>query len=501
MTVGEKIIYYIAKRRKLVIQQDFVDADAKQKKLFTRLLSLFEGSVFAQEYRLNRDTPYYEFQKNVPVFAYEDFYPYIEKMLNQEAGIVRKSTVTMFAKSSGTTNARSKYIPLTQSNLRNNHYQAGRDMITWAVAIHHNASFVTGKMIGTTGSFSYDSSYPHAQIGDVSAHLFHSLPWYAKHTRVTTRDIFLQDSWKEKVVNIAKDSITKNVRVVLGTPTWILHIFNEVLTQSGKKHIMEVWPKFSMFFHGAVNFEPYRKIFEEKVGKRVDYMNIYNASEGFIGFQYTQDDSNVFVLLTNHDIFYECILLSDFKSARYNAIPLCEVELHKEYILLLTTSGGLVRYSIGDTVRFSSKNPYLFELTGRTKQFLNTFGEEVSVENIDKALAEALLKTGGRVAHFTVAPIILEKGYGYHSWCIEWEGAPPNKELFEDTLDVSLRLINSDYDAKRTGDMVMKKLFIQEVPQGTFLKWLSKKGKLGGQHKVPLITSNVDMINELIAIQ
>ncbi len=472
VTVMRLIVYItskIAHYRRQKIERDFCSADKEQDRVFRHLMCLFDGNTFAQTHLIKKSTTYSEFQENVPVSTYEEFFPYIKKMLLGEPRVVKKQTITIFAKSSGTTNARSKYIPITRSNLKRNHYQAGRDMIVWAVDEYKNTSFLGGKMLGTTGSFSFDPEFPKAKIGDVSAHLFHSLPWYARLTRPAKVDVFLKDNWHDKINQIVTCSQNEDIRILLGTPTWMLQILDHTLLQTNKKTIQEVWPKLSIFFHGAVQFAPYKKRFQEKIGTEIDCMNIYNASEGFIGFQYKKTNPDEFVLLTSHDIFYECILLADFRNGGRNASLLSTVEIGKEYVLILTTSGGLVRYILGDTVSFVSKNPYIFRLTGRTKQSLNTFGEEIILENIERAINRASEETVAQVAHFTVTSAVTHS-IGYHDWAIEFYQEPKNLEDFVSIIDATLQEINSDYQAKRFDDMILGKPRLTVVKKGTFEK-------------------------------
>lgn len=498
--IVDSILLWYARFKKRKFEKHVRHADQEQKKIFRKLVTNMTGSLFASDYHIDSHTSYEQFQKNVPISTYENFFPYIEKILQGEKNIVVSESITHFAKSSGTTNARSKYIPLPLSNLWGNHYAAGKDMLFSATTLYENPSFLYKQMIGTSGSFSPDSLYPKAIIGDVSTHLVSQLPWYVQKSRSAPLSTLTEPVWTKKIKDIVSLSIHKDVQSLFGTPTWILHILDEVLLQTGKKTVIEVWPNLSIFFHGAVYFEPYKKAFEERVGKSLYYMNIYNASEGYFGFQYTQEKPNEFVLLTHHDIFYECITMEDVKNNTLYAVPLAEVVLGTEYALVITTSGGLVRYMIGDTVRFTQKNPYLFELTGRTKQRLNVFGEEVSIENLENALLETVHLFHTPVAYFTTTTHVTEQGTGHHIWCLEFEKEQPTESEFVDTLDSHLKKYNSDYDAKRTNDYILSKPQIVIVKQGTFYQWLEQKGKLGGQHKVPLITDTIDFIHELQAI-
>lgn len=476
------------------------NADQEQKKIFQRLITNMSGNVFAREYSIDAHTSYEDFQKKVPVMMYENFFPYIEKILHKEKNIVFKGTVSSFAKSSGTTNARSKYIPLPDAHLLNNHYRAGKDMLFFATTSYKNPSFLYQKMIGTSGSFSVDPFYPHACIGDVSTHLVSKLPWYARMSHSAPMTVLTESIWQKKITELVTHSKSKNVQSLFGTPTWMIHILDEVLMQTGKKNILEVWPYLSYFFHGAVFFEPYKKAFEARVGKPLYYMNIYNASEGYFGFQYDTEKSDEFVLLTHHDIFYECLPLDQLGTLHPEALPLSEITLGTEYALVITTGGGLMRYLIGDTIRFTAKNPYLFQLTGRTKQRLNTFGEEVSIENLETTLLETVSMYHTEYTHFTTTTSMTDQGTGHHVWCIETTQPIPENSSFVDTLDTMLKTYNSDYDAKRSGDYIIQKPQIIFVKPGTFYAWLEQKNKLGGQHKVPRITETMDMINELQVI-
>lgn len=498
MKLTGNIAFFLARLKKQKMERAFSRADQSQRVIFSKLMKSFDGSMYARQHAISAGSSYDTFAKNVPVVTYEEFFPVIESMLVGTPGQVIRGTVRSFAKSSGTTNAKSKYIPLTPKHLDENHYQAGRDMITWAVAEYKNTKILKGKMLGTTGNFCTDALYPHARIGDLSAHLVASLPWYAGRTRVAEPEVFVKEDWKEKVNHLVSYAVKEDVRMLVGTPTWMLVLLDEALNQTSKAHITQVWPNLSIFFHGAVNFTPYQKVFAEKVGKPIDYMNIYNASEGFIGFQYRKTRSDEFVLLTNHDIFYECILMSDYRKGERKAIPLSQVKLDREYALVITTGSGLVRYILGDTVVFTNKSPYLFRLTGRTKQSLNAFGEEVCVENIDQALAHALSQTQAEVAHYTVSSVV-ENGMGYHQWAIEFSKEPKDIDHFISLIDEQLKELNSDYEAKRAGE-IMRIPEIYVIRDGTFMRWLESRGKLGGQHKIPLLSDDPTFLQEIICL-
>lgn len=491
-------LYATYKRKKFIKRVS--QADTEQRRLFRRFMQKTQGSLFAQTYTLDTYTSYEDFQKKVPVTTYENFFPYIEKILQKEKNIIFNDTVSSFAKSSGTTNARSKYIPLSDAHLGGNHYKAGKDMLFSSIAMYKNPSFVYNTMIGTSGSFSVDTLYPDARIGDVSTHLVSKLPWYARLSHPAPVDVLTDPVWNTKIKSMVLHAKTKNVQSFFGTPTWMLHILDEALHQTSKKNAIDIWPELSVFFHGAVFFEPYKKAFEERVGKPLHYMNIYNASEGYFGFQYNTEKSDEFVLLTHHDIFYECLPLDQLDTAYPQALPLSEIILGIEYALVITTGGGLMRYIIGDTVRFTAKNPYLFQLTGRTKQRLNVFGEEVSIENLETALFETAEKYKNQIVHFTTTTHLTSQGTGHHVWCIEYENPCADIGAFAETLDTSLKHYNSDYDAKRTGDYIISKPEIIVVKKGTFYQWLVERNKLGGQHKIPRITDTRNMINELQVI-
>lgn len=490
----------LASTRAQKIADSFFSAEKDQKSLLEKIIKDRDHTLFSKEYGLFRTTSYEVFTKIIPVFTYESFYPYIEQVLKNEKNVLTNGRVSHFAKSSGTTNARSKYIPLPKKNLLNNHYKVGKDICAWVIDRFTDESFYLGKTISITGSMVRIPEYISAHVGDISAHLVSFLPWWAKRSRATKLSTALLPEWTTKSASIVQESLLKDVRILAGAPTWILEIFDRALEKTGKKTVREIWPHVQVFFHGAVDFKPYKKLFEQKLGdSSITYVNVYNASEGAFGFQYKKDISDEFVLLTNHDVFYEFISMTDFRNDNMDAIPLWEIEVSKEYALVITTSGGLTRYVIGDTLMFISKNPYLFKLTGRIKQSLNTFGEEVVVGNIEHALAEVLLRFPVTLRHFTIAPEYMkDKQAGCHHWVIEFEQAPEDIDVFRKEIDAQLRACNSDYDAKRKGDIVLGLPKITIVPRGTFDKWFKEMKKEGGQHKVPLLSDDRTYIEKIL---
>jgi len=443
------------------------------------------------------------FRSQIPISNYENFFPYIDKLMKGEQNILWPSETKWFAKSSGTTNSRSKFIPVTQESLEDCHYKAGKDMLSIFVNNYPDTKIFSGKGLGVGGSHQINEHDPSASsfYGDVSAVIMQNLPLWAQFIRTPSLDVALMDNWENKIEKIAQATINENVTNMAGVPTWTILLIQRVTELSGKSNILEVWPNLEAFFHGGVAFQPYRALFKSLIPKsNMRYFEIYNASEGFFGIQ-DQTGSDELLLMLDYGIFYEFVPAENIDQENPKAYGLHEVELEKNYAMIITTNAGLWRYNIGDTIKFTSKNPYRIKISGRTKHFINAFGEELMVENAERAITIACETTNAVIDNFTAGPVYLEQGKkGGHEWIIEFISKPNDLTKFEKILDDSLRQINSDYDAKRSFDLALVSPVIHAVEPGTFYKWMKKRNKLGGQNKVPRLANNRDYLDEILGM-
>lgn len=447
-----------------------------------------------------------ELAQRVPVSSYEHLYPWIERTLRGEDDVLWPGRVQWFAKSSGTTNARSKYIPVTPASLEDCHYRAGRDMVAVAQTLYPEAGVLRGKTLSLGGSLApntFRPDDPASFIGDVSAVIMHNLPAWAESRRTPPLDIALLGEWEEKLDRMARHVLTENVVCLAGVPTWMIVLLRRVSELAGGVPVTEVWPQLRLFMHGAVAFGPYRELFRQLIpDERMRYLEIYNASEGYLAFQ-DEPDSQDLLLLLDHGIYYEFMPVEEVGREHPRTLTLEQVEIGPSYALVISTNAGLWRYQIGDTVRFTSLAPYRIRIAGRTKHFLNAFGEEVVVENAEAAVAAACAATGALVRDYTAAPIYFGGGAhsrGGHQWMIEFSQPPHDEARFARVLDDTLRQLNSDYDAKRYHDLALQPPLLTVAAVGTFERWLARRGKLGGQHKVPRLSNSRELLEELLKI-
>jgi hypothetical protein len=447
-----------------------------------------------------------EFAARVPVSTYEQLYPELEKMLRGQPDVLWPGPAPRWqAKSSGTTNARSKFIPLTTEALRGNHYRGGRDMLALSTHLYPSQRLLQGKTLSLGGTHGLSPFGGAARAGDVSALIMQSLPGWAEYLRTPPLELALLDEWEEKIERIARHVLTQDVRVLAGVPTWMVVLLRRVVALAGAQNIAEVWPRLSLFLHGAVAFGPYRELFQQLIpSAHMRYLEIYNASEGYFALQ-DQPDVPDLLLLLDHGIYYEFLPAAQFDSPDPRPVPLEAVEVGPTYALVISTSAGLWRYLVGDTVRFTSVRPYRVRITGRTKHFLNAFGEEVVIENADAAVTAAAQATGVLVRDFTAAPIYFSvdaaASRGGHEWAVECAGPPPaDAARFAQVLDQTLRQLNSDYDAKRHRDLALAPPRVHFVPAGTFEVWLRSRGPLGGQRKVPRLSNSREVLEAVIRL-
>ena len=441
------------------------------------------------------------FKERIPVQDYESLKPYIDRLRKGEQNVLWYSDVKWFAKSSGTTNDKSKFIPVTQEALEECHFKGGKDLLSIYCNNYPNTQIFAGKGLGLGGSHQISDFNNESYYGDLSAIIIQNLPFWAEFIRVPTLAIALMDEWEEKIDQMARSTKNFNVTNISGVPSWTLVLLKYIMEISGKNNILEIWPNLEVFIHGGVNFCPYREQFKKIIpSSKMNYLETYNASEGFFGIQ-DQINSNEMLLMLDYGVFYEFMPMSEVNKEFPKTLTLDEVKLNENYALIISTNAGLWRYMIGDTIKFTSINPYRIQITGRTKSFINAFGEELMVDNTEKALLISCEKTGAIVKEYTVAPIYLgTENKGAHEWVIEFEVQPANIEYFDEILDNALKSVNSDYEAKRYKDLVLNKPIIRNVPKDTFYKWLKSKGKLGGQHKVPRLSNDRKYVEEILLL-
>ena len=469
-----------------------------QKELLNNLLEYAQDTEIGKKYHFSDIKFYKDFAEKVPIKQYESIEPLIERSRKGEQNIFWPTPIKWFAKSSGTTNAKSKFIPVSSEALEDCHFKAGKDMLCLYFNNNEEAKLFTGKSLrlgGSSAVYQDNNSY----FGDLSAIIIENLPFWADYSSVPKLETALMSEWESKIKAIIDETIYEDITSLVGVPSWMLMLLNKILEKTGKNNILEVWPNLEVYFHGGVNFNPYREQFKQLIPKKdFKYYEIYNASEGFFAIQDVNNSLDLLLML-DYGIFYEFIPMDKYDGENSIAIPLSKVKLHKNYAMVITTNGGLWRYLIGDTVEFTSLNPYRIRVTGRTKHFINVFGEELMVENVEKAMQHACLLTSALVLDYTVAPIFMSlNSKGGHEWMIEFKKQPENIEYFTELLDNALKSVNSDYEAKRYHNLTLAMPKINVAKPGLFYSWLKKRGKLGGQHKVPRLSNTREFMEELL---
>ena len=480
-----------------------------QGRLLRQLLARAQATEWGQRYGFTARLSPAEFARRVPVSTYEQLYPELERVLRGQPDVLWPGRPSWFAKSSGTTNARSKFIPVTPEALHECHYRAGRDMLALATHFYPRERLLAGKTLSLGGAHTANLFRSHestSRVGDVSAVIMQQLPWWAEQMRTPPLALALLDEWEEKIERIAAHVLTQDVRTLAGVPTWMVVLLRRVVALAGVPDITHVWPQLRLFLHGAVAFGPYRELFRQLIpDARMKYLEIYSASEGYFAVQ-DQPDSEDLLLLLDHGIYYEFLPADQWANTDPRPVPLAEVELHRAYALVISTNAGLWRYVVGDTVRFTSLAPYRVRITGRTKHFLNAFGEEVVIENAEAAVAAASRATGTAVRDFTAAPVWFAvdsaSSRGGHEWAVEFAPATASPDLarFGAVLDATLCELNSDYAAKRHRSLALAPPRLRPVPAGTFEAWLAGQGKLGGQHKVPRLLNSREVLEAVLSV-
>lgn len=498
--VNDMTVWFL-KRRYDRIEQFMKNPIETQQRIFSELIETARYTEWGSRHNYGQIKSVKDFQNQVPVSAYEDIYPYIERVLKGEPNVLWPSPIEWFSKSSGTTNARSKYLPVSPEALEECHYEGGKDMMTLLIQNRPDTRVFDGKGLSIGGTLHANPFDDYTQVGDVSAVIMQNLPAWGEIMRTPPLDVALMDHWESKLEKMAKICSQENVTSILGVPTWTIVLLDQILELTGKKNLLEVWPDFEVFVHGAVSFEPYRDLFIQKYfpSDQVSYLETYSASEGFFAIQDDLSKVGEMLLMLDYGIFYEFLPIDEVGKAHPRALLLDEVEVGQNYALVISTNAGLWRYLIGDTVKFTSKYPFRLKVSGRTKHFINAFGEEVIVENADHAINVAAQKSGALVANYTAGPVYMGDGSrGRHEWVIEFTRNPEDQNLFSQTLDAALREVNSDYDAKRYKDLALMEPLIHFVPAGTFYGWMGKRQKLGGQHKVPRLSNDRQYLDDLL---
>lgn len=485
--------------RQIKLQRHITDAETLQATVLRHLLQRAANTEYGRNHLFNNTRSYDDFARNVPVNTYEELKSDIDRMRHGESDVLWPGQVKWYAKSSGTTNDKSKFIPVSQEGLQHIHYQGGKDVVALYLRNNPQSRLFDGRSLILGGSHSPNYNLPGSLVGDLSAILIENINPLANLVRVPKKQTALLSDFEVKRDRIARETLGKNVTNISGVPSWMMCVLVRVLELSGKEHIEEVWPNLEVFFHGGIAFTPYRSQYEKLItSPKMHYMETYNASEGFFGIQNDPSDKSMLLML-DYDVFYEFMPVDQVGMPNPTVVPLTGVELNKNYAMLISTSCGLWRYMIGDTVMFTSRDPYKFVITGRTKYFINAFGEELIQDNAENGLLEACRETGAEVKEYTAAPVFMDQNAKCrHQWVIEFAKLPDSIEHFADVLDKSLQQINSDYEAKRFHDITLQHLEVVVARQGLFDDWLKSKGKLGGQHKVPRLSNNRTVIDEVL---
>jgi hypothetical protein len=471
-----------------------------QEELLFSLIKSAEATQIGKKYDFSSVKNYTTFSERVPIASYEELEPLIELTRKGEQNVFWHTNIKWFAKSSGTTNAKSKFIPVSAEALENCHYKASKDLLCLFLNNNEDSQLFTGKSLRLGGSKQlYEDN--NTFFGDLSAILIDNMPIWAEFSSTPSSKISLMGDWETKLPAIINETVNENVTSLAGVPSWMLVLLQKALETTGKSNLLEVWPNAEVYFHGGVSFEPYKEQYKKLFPKdSFKYYEIYNASEGFFAIQ-DQNGSDELLLMLDYGIFYEFIPMDTFGTFNQRVIRLNQVELHKNYAVVITTNSGLWRYLIGDTIRFTSLNPYRIKVTGRTKHHINVFGEELMVENTDTALAKTCKTFNCEVVDYTVAPIFMkDKEKGAHEWIIEFKNAPEDIVKFSQALDENIQAVNSDYEAKRYNNMTLNPLVLNVARENLFYDWLKQQDKLGGQHKVPRLSNERTYLEQLLKL-
>ncbi|MFC1734255.1 GH3 auxin-responsive promoter family protein [candidate division KSB1 bacterium] len=499
MALINSVISWVIKKRIHQIGLFMKYPHEVQSELFKRLITAAKDTEWGKKYDYKSIINVDEFRQRVPVSDYEGFKPYIERLKMGEQNILWNSDIKWFAISSGTTNDKSKFIPVSIESLEECHYKAGKDMLSIFCNNKPDTLMFDGRGLSMAGSHSMSEVNNETYYGDLSAILVQNLPFWAEFIRVPSKNIALLDDWESKIDMIAESTINKNVTSITGVPSWTLLLSKQILDKTGKNNLLDIWPNLEVFFHGGVSFEPYKSQFKKIIpSDSMYYLETYNASEGFFGIEDERDSNNILLML-DYGIYYEFLPMDQLDKEYPETLTLDQVELNTNYALVISTNAGLWRYLIGDTIIFTSLYPYRIQITGRTKNFINAVGEEIIIDNAQKALSIACEKSGAIINEYTAAPVYFsEKENAAHEWLIEFEKAPESLDYFAEILDNALKSLNSDYEAKRYHNLILREPIIKSMKKDTFYNWMKQRGKLGGQNKVPRLSNNRKYVDDIL---
>jgi hypothetical protein len=472
-----------------------------QQETIYKLLAKAASTEWGLKYQYSSINSIKDYQNRFPIQTYEDIMPYVDRLRKGETNLLWPGEIKWFAKSSGTTGSKSKFIPMSREALEDCHFRAGKDIIVLYTNIHHDTKIFSGKALTLGGSHRINQFSNDSLFGDLSAILIENAPFWVEIIRTPKQKIALLEDFEQKMNLITKSCINENVTSISGVPSWYLVLIKQILAYTGKSSLLEVWPNLEVFFHGGISFVPYREQYKKLIpGDQMRYMETYNASEGFFGIQDDPSRSDMLLML-DYGIFFEFIPAEKLYSGSYPVYTIGEVETGVNYAVIISTNGGLWRYMMGDTIVFTSVSPFRFKISGRTKHFINVFGEEVIVDNADKALEKACSETGAVISEYTAGPVFMGvESKGSHEWLIEFEKEPSDLTIFRNVLDETLKSLNSDYEAKRHKDLNLIMPVVRVVPEGTFNNWLKAKNKFGGQNKVPRLSNSREYIEDLYKI-
>lgn len=474
-----------------------------QEETLLKLIDRAKDTTIGKLYAFQNIQSVAEFQRKVPLSDYESVKGFVEKLRKGEQNVLWPGEVKWFAKSSGTTSDKSKFIPVSKDALEECHFRGGKDVLAIYTDQNPDTEIFSGKGKGLTlgGSHQIDNFSNDSYYGDLSAILIENVPWWVDFIRTPSQKVALISEWEEKLDKLTRETLKENVTNIAGVPSWNLVMIKHILNYTGKSNLLEVWPNIELFTHGGVSFAPYREQFRRLIpSERMNYLETYNASEGFFAIQDNPATDDMLLML-DYGIFYEFIPLEEINSTSPKVLTIADVELNKNYAIVISTNSGLWRYIIGDTVKFTSRFPHKIKITGRTKHFINAFGEELIIDNAEKALSTACEKTGAQIKEYTAAPIYMaENSQGAHEWLIEFETDPNDLEFFASILDNALCAANSDYEAKRYKNITLAPPVVHRMNPGTFFKWMKERGKLGGQNKVPRLSNTREYIDALLSL-
>lgn len=498
ITLFNSIASWLLKKRYHQIELFLKYPDEVQEEVLLQLLEFAEDTEVGRTYDFESINSYNDFKERLPIVSYEEIQPIIERTRRGEQNLFWPTKVKLFAKSSGTTDAKSKFIPVSGEALEDCHYKSSKDLLCLYLNNNENSQLFTGKSLRLGGSKElYEDNG--SLFGDLSAILIDNMPLWAEYSSTPSNKVSLMSEWESKLMAIIHESVQENVTSLAGVPSWMLVLMNKVLEETGKENLFQVWENLEVYFHGGVNFNPYKEQYKKILpNSNFRYYEIYNASEGFFAIQ-DRNGADDLLLMLDYGIFYEFIPMDVYGTFNEEAIPLWSIELGKNYAIIITTNSGLWRYKIGDTVRFTSKSPYRIKVTGRTKHHINVFGEELIIENAEEALKIACAKTEAEIMDYTAGPVFMEgKEKGAHEWIMEFRTLPEDFSAFVEIFDNALKSLNSDYEAKRLNNITLNAPLVHIARKNLFYDWLKSNDKLGGQHKIPRLSNKRDYIEELL---